>query len=100
MKLRFTIGENEKTELVIYRNWFTGGFFYIENGQKKSIKNALNPATHFSVKTANSYEFVIGEKEQHLITIRHTRYLLLAGFRPQLFKVFVNEKLLHEHKGY
>jgi len=94
------LGKEEKTELVISRNWFTGSFYYLENGNKKSLRSSLNPTTHFNVNLKKEYEFVVGQREKFSVKIEHIRPLLFAGFRPHKYIVYVNCKIFKEYKGY
>ncbi len=100
MKLIFDIGKTEKIRLIIERNWFTGKFTYSENGIQNTIKSPLNPSTHFSTKLTQYYKFEIGEKEKHKIEILHTRPLLFAGFRPQIFEIKIDNEVVEKYKGY
>ena len=100
MEIKLCLGENEKTDLVIKRNWITGGFYYLENGKKNVIKSSLNPSTHFNFQRKKTYEFVVGDREKKEIKIEHIRPLILAGFRSQSFIVYVNGEQHEQFKGY
>jgi len=100
MELVIQLAGVEKTELIIRRNWFTGRFVYIENGESNLLKSPLNPSAHFSLRLKKVYEFVVGNKEKHRVKVEHIRPLLLAGFRPQKFNVYINDELKKQYHGY
>ena len=100
MEINIQLGQVEKIELIIRRNWFTGRFEYLENGNSNLIKSSLNPTTHFNISLKKVYQFVVGNKETHRIKVEHIRPLLFAGFRPQKFNVYINDKLTKQYKGY
>lgn len=100
MKLKFEIGTSEKTILVIERNWVTGKFIYSENGVQNNLRSSLDPTTHFNTKLTHNYAFEVGKEEKHKIEIKHTRPLLFAGFRPQIFEIKINGEVHEKYKGY
>ena len=103
MKLRFTLGNDEKTELEINRNPITGSFTYSENGKLFVLKSLADPDTHIAFRTKNDpfeYQFDVGNEEKHSIRILHTIPLLLGGFRKQKYQVYINDTLTEEYYGY
>jgi hypothetical protein len=100
MEILIQLDGKEKSEFVIKRNWFTGDFVYIVNGQRHIIKSVLDLSTHFNVRLKKQYEFEIGDNEVHKIKIEHTRPLLFAGIRPQQYDIFIDGKLYKTYNGY
>jgi len=100
MEINIQLGNNEITELIIRRNWFTGRFEYLENGNSNLIRSPLNPGAHINFSLKKVYEFVVGNKEQHKVKVEHIRPLLLAGLRPQKINVYINDELNKEYQGY
>ena len=47
-----------------------------------------------SLSTTKRYQFVVGMQERHEVVIEKRRPLLLAGFRPQTARVFVDGRHL------
>jgi hypothetical protein len=53
----------------------------------------------FSLSLVKRYEFEVGVQEQHKVAIEKVRKLLLAGLRPQKYRVFVDGKLVQSYEG-
>jgi len=100
MIITLSLGNKEKTEVLIQRNWFNGNFTYSVDGDEKELRSPLNPTTHFSPKQKNSYQFSVGLAETHKVLVEHTRAVMLGGILPQKFEFFVNGKLHTTYKGY
>ena len=100
MEFKFGLGDKEKIEVEIHRGWFTGRFYYLENGIKKKIRSALNPTTHFNITLIKKYSFVVGIKEKYAVEVTHIRPLICAGVRPHEFKIAVDGDVIHEVKSY
>ena len=100
MKLQHTLGNKERTEIVIERNWLTGSFVYRENGEEHRIKSARDLSTHFNRKLSREYDFEVGDEEKHSIKIIHSRPRWFAGLRPQTFELLANGNLLETYTGY
>ncbi len=100
MKIEFTIDRPEHIDVVIERNWFTGKMTCVANGEDFLIKSPFNPATHFSLKLKKTYTVEVGYIHKRLITIEHTRPLLMGGLRPQEFIVSVDGTVAAQYKGF
>lgn len=98
MKMQFTIEEAGPIHVLIERNWFTGRFTCTANGKIHTIKNPMDPGTHFNFTLKRTY--AVDVSEQHRIVIEHTRPLFFAGFRPQQYAVTVNGEVVAEYRGY
>ena len=100
MQIRLTIGENEKTDILVERNWFTGRFTFTENGKKHILRSPYSLLTHFNIKTKNEYRFEVGKTEKHSVVIQHIRPKFFAGFRGQEFNLIVDGELRASADGY
>ncbi|HEV8061126.1 MAG TPA: hypothetical protein VGP68_14700 [Gemmataceae bacterium] len=47
-----------------------------------------------------SWELEVGSTEKHRVRIDKIRPQILAGLRPSVFQVFIDEKLVDEQRGY
>ena len=99
MHIDLTIGESERIDLLLERNWFTGRFAFTVNGKKHTLKNPYSIFTHFNVKTNDEYSFEVGDKEKHKVVTQHIRPRFFAGFRDQKFNLIVDGKLRESCKG-
>ncbi|MEO7210812.1 MAG: hypothetical protein ABIY35_07695 [Chitinophagaceae bacterium] len=90
MKTTINIGEKN---IEFNRNWFTGSFTYMIDGEKRSLASALNPFTHFSFKQSKMYKAKVDET---IVTIIKSRPLLFAGLRANNYKFFLDYKLIKE----
>jgi hypothetical protein len=100
MRFVVEVGNAEKTKIEFSRNWYTGTMSTIANGVQVAQQDALDPSTHFSFKTLRRYVFTVGELEKHHVVIEKERPLLLAGLRPQTYRIFVDGVLCHQQRGY
>jgi len=94
MQLTFNI---DGTQAVLNRNWFTGRFSLVIDGKTNTIQNPWNPATQISVQLTQGWTI---DALGHRVFIEKTRPLLLAGFRPQTYRVKVDGELVAEQTGY
>jgi hypothetical protein len=69
MQIKLTIGQNEKIDLLIERNWFTGRFTFTANGEKHTLGSPYSLFTHFNVKMKNEYSFDELVKSQNLYLV-------------------------------
>lgn len=54
----------------------------------------------FEVQLVDKWDFEVGDVEKHEVRIEKERAKLLAGFRPQKYRVFVDDRLINEYEGY
>lgn len=99
MQLDLTIGESEKINLLIERNWFTGRFSLTVNDEKHTLKSPYSFTTHFNANKKSEYSFEVGEREKHIVVIQHIRPRFFVGFRKQEFNVIVDRELCKSFKG-
>ena len=100
--MRFTleVGDNEKSKIEFSRNWFTGAMQLLVNGEQVAQQSWLAPSTHFGLTRKRRHQFVVGKDEKHQVVIEKERPLIIAGVRPQTYRVFVDGQLIHEQSGY
>jgi hypothetical protein len=94
MKLEFQVGE---APAQFTRNWFTGKATLRVRGTEATLADMLDPSTHFSMSLTKQWRVTI---EGHSVVIEKTRPVMLAGFRPQAFRVLVDGKQVAEATGY
>jgi len=100
MKFTVEVGQAEKTRIEFSRNWFTGAMKTLANGAQVADRSPYLPSTHFSMRTKRRYAFIVGQIEKHDVVVEQERPLLLAGVRPQTYRVFVDGVLCHQQRGY
>ena len=94
MKLNFSIdGANAE----LSRNWFSGRLALTASGQTIVLQSPWNPATHFSLSLQRRWQTSFNG---HDVVVEKDRPLLLAGFRAQTYRVFVDGKLVADQSGY
>lgn len=52
------------------------------------------------VQLVEKWSFEVGIYEKHNVRIEKERTKLLAGLRPHRYRVFVDDELIEEHKGF
>ena len=100
MKFTVEIGDKEKSKIEFSRNCFTGAMLALVDGQRVARQSPFSLHTHFSLTTKQRYEFSVGKTETHKVVLEKERPWLVAGFRPQTYRVFVDGQLVHEQSGY
>src|SRR5580704_3535527 len=100
--MRFTldVGNQEKSHIELYRNHCSGRMRITVNDRLVAQKSPWTFSTHFNFEWVKRYELTVGEKEQHQVVIEHERPFLLAGFRRQKYRVYVDGQLAREHYGF
>jgi hypothetical protein len=100
MTFDFEVGDEKKTHVSFYRNWFTGTLRIKANGALVVWRSALNPLTHFSVKLTRAYSFHVENDKEREVVIVQVRPLFLAGFRPQTYIVLWKGNQIAQYTGY
>ena len=93
MRIAFTIDD---VSCEFHRDGFAGGAQLRYGSETVTLQSGLDPRSSFSVKLTRSWERQVGP---HLVRIEKRRPLLLAGFRPSDYKVFVDGRLIAEARG-
>jgi hypothetical protein len=94
VKLEFEI---DGTTIEFAWNQFTGRCTLNTGAGEDVLNSPLDPFAHFSTKLTRRWQCSI---KGHEVLIEKTRPLLLAGFRPQTYRVFVDGKLVREQRGF
>ena len=100
MRFALEVGDNEKSKIEFSRNWFTGAMQILVDGEQVAQQSWLAPFTHFGFTRKRRQQFVVGKDEKHQVVIEKERPLIIAGVRPQTYRVFVDGQLIHEQSGY
>ena len=100
MKFTLEIGDREKSKVEFSRNCFTGAMQTLVDGKRVARQSPFSPFTHFYGGRLRRYEFSVGKAETHKVVLEKERPWLIAGFRPQTYRVFVDGKLVHEQEGF
>ena len=95
MKFTFQVGEGEKHQVTFHFNQLVGNL-KITVDQKPVVRDFRIA----SLKLVKTYAFPVGNAERHNVRIEKERKLLLAGFRKQRYRVFVDDALVQEHEGF
>jgi len=85
------------TTVEFSRNWFSGHCTLHTGTRDEVLQSSLNPFTHYSMKLKRQWHFSV---EGHAVIIEKERPLLLAGLRPQTYRVFVDGKFVLERNGF
>lgn len=88
MEIDFSIG-NMPAQL--RRGWFFGGMKLVTPSESVWLQHPLQPGTHFSFRLDRSWQRTISG---HRVRVEKTRPLLVAGIRPQNYRVFVDDELV------
>jgi len=100
MRFILEVGNQEKTRIEFYRNWWWGTTRITSNGRIVTTTPPCSLLTHFNLGLVKHYEFVVGEQEKHRVVIERERPLLLPGFRPHTYRVYLDKQLIEEHRGF
>ena len=100
MKFTLEIGDKEKSHFEFSRNWITGSMRAFVDGRQVARQSPFSIFTHFSFRLRRRYEFMVGSEEKHKVVLEKQRPLLFVGFRSQMYRVFVDDKLVHERQGF
>ncbi|WP_106322038.1 hypothetical protein [Actinoplanes italicus] len=89
MLLTFDVGVDERHTVQFSFNKFWGGLSITVDGY-----DVVDTVRLASVELVKRYNFVVGVREQHYVTIEHHRKLMFAGFRPQPVLAYVDGVLV------
>lgn len=94
VRIRFRIGD---LDAEFHRSTFWGHASIKARGTAYPLNSLLNPATHFSASLVRVWALDI---EGHAVRVEKTRPLLLAGFRPNAYRIFVDDQMAAQASGY
>ena len=93
MLINFVVGD---IPVEFFREQMTGRAEVKTQGGMLVLDNPLNPVTHVSLSLTKEWRFNLGGTN---VLIEKKRPLLLAGFRPSRYRVFVEGTLVAEQTG-
>ena len=88
MEIDFSIGS---TPAKLRRGWLLGGMRVVTPGESIWLQHPLHPSTHFSFRFERYWERTIAG---HLVRVEKVRPVLVAGVRPQTYRVLVDGQLV------
>ncbi len=94
MQFSFTVGLNEQHRVDFSFDHVIGNLEIKVDGQ-----TAVKDFRLASLKLTKRYELTVGVNEKHHVAIEKTRKLLLAGLRPQRYRVFIDGQLVQTYEG-
>lgn len=94
MQFSFTVGVNEQHRVEFSFDQVIGNLEIKVDGQ-----TAIKDFRVASLKLTKRYDLVVGVNEKHQITFEKKRKLLLAGFRPQRYRIFIDGQLAQTYEG-
>ena len=94
MKFSFLVGVQEQHQIDFSFDQFIGNLEIRVDGQP-----LVKDFRMLSLKLTKRYEFTVGTQEQHQIAIEKKRKLILAGFRTQQYRIFIDGQLVQTYEG-
>jgi hypothetical protein len=79
------------------RNWFTGRCTLNIGAGDETVQSPWNPLTHFSFDASRRWQCSV---KGHDVVIEKERPWLLAGLRPQTYRILIDGKLVLEKSGF
>jgi hypothetical protein len=92
LEFEFEVGEAERHRVHFVFDQFWGTVRISVDG-----KRVIRDLRLFSFSTTKRYRFTVGDQERHEVVIEKTRPVMVAGFRPQVGRVFVDGRLAGEY---
>lgn len=93
MEIDFSIGD---IPAKLRRDWFFGGMKLVTPTENVWLQHPLQFSTHFSFGLDRCWQRTISG---HRVRVEKTRPLLVAGIRPQSYRVFVDDALVADAQG-
>ena len=87
--MSFEVGVSERHTVVFSFDKFWGGLSITVDGV-----NVVKTVQFVSVDLVQSWDFVVGVQERHVVHVEKHRKALLAGFRPQPVYAYVDGVLV------
>jgi hypothetical protein len=95
MQFSFEVGEREHHSVEFSFNQMWGNLKITVDGEP-----VYRDLRTFSLSLVKRYELTVGDEEEHEVVIEHERKLLLAGLRPQKYRVYVDGELVLKREGF
>jgi len=94
MEIEFSIGSLPAR---LQRGWFLGGMKLTTPNEVLWLQRPWEIATHFSFRRTRAWEQTVGGRS---VKVEKVRPLLVAGARPQEYRIFVDGELVASAHGY
>lgn len=94
MQFSFIVGVTEKHQVDFSFDQFIGNLEIRVDGQP-----VIKDFRMFSLSLTKRYDFTVGAHEKHHVAIEKKRKLILAGVRPQQYRVFIDGQLVQTYEG-
>ena len=94
MQFSFMVGLSEQHRVDFSFDQFIGNLEIKVDGQP-----AIKDFRIASLKLTKRYDFIVGVNEKHDVAIEKRRKLVLAGLRPQQYRVFIDGQLVQTYEG-
>ena len=94
MRIRFEVAGMPAE---VSRNWITGRMVLRVGEDAAALQRVRDADTHNSWLLSRSWFYETGG---HIVVIEKVRPRFLAAFRPHTYRVWVNEELVVERRGY
>jgi hypothetical protein len=94
MEIDFSVGD---VSAKLVRGWFLGGMKLVTPSETVWLQRPLQFSTHFSPRLNRSWQQTIAG---HQVRVEKARPLLVAGLRPQSYRVFVDGELVADAQGF
>ena len=94
--MKFTF-EVEGTRIEFFRSNITGRVTLTTDAGTVELQSPLNPMTHFGAFLSRQWAVTV---KGHKVVIEKERPVLMAGLRPQTYRVFVDDNLIVEQTGF
>ena len=94
MEIDFSIGD---VPARLKRSWFLGAMKIETPGEAVWLQHPFHLGTHFSSRLAQAWDRSIGG---YLVRVEKVRPLIVAGVRPQEFRIFVDGNLVANARGF
>jgi len=89
--------EIDGTPVAFSRNPFTGRCRLTSDTESRELDSPFDLRTHFSLALTKRWQCSI---KGHEVVVEKQRPLLMAGFRPQSYCIYVDGKLVQQASGY
>ena len=94
MQFSFMVGVSEKHRVDFSFDQFIGNLEIRVDGQP-----AVKDFRMLSLSLTKRYELTVGVNEKHHVAIEKRRKLLLAGLRPQQYRIFIDGHLVQTYES-
>ena len=100
MNITLHIGSENQHRIDYGRNWLFGTEKLFADGQLIRSSSVLSPSDCVNFPLRRRYEFTLGTTAPMKIVFEREQPSFLAAIRPHTYRVFVDDQLVYEAKGY